>query len=288
MAALEETRLEPNLIANLRDKSPLVYHLTNFVTVNDCANITLAIGASPVMSLSPEEAASMASFASALVLNMGTPDQASLDSMLAAGAIAKDRGIPIIFDPVGVGATPYRQAYAKRIMDEVKPTIVKGNVAEIRFLAGQAAAMRGVDSLDKDGAGPACLELARQRGCIALATGAIDYVSDGSEIWAISGGCVLLGQVCGTGCMTASLAGSFAGSGVSALQAALGASLTMKLAGEHAAMACGHSPAETIPSSSKAPGPVGLGSFRIALHDAVCALTDADIKTGDRIQRVQQ
>lgn len=283
---MEKIIRDSQLIAAVRSTSPLVYHITNFVTVNDCANITLGIGASPVMSLGVAEAADMAGFASALVLNMGTPDEQVIASMLAAGSVARQRGIPVVFDPVGAGATSYRQTLARRIMEELRPSIVKGNVAEIRFLAGLDSAMRGVDSLDADGAAEACSTLAQRYGCVAFSTGVVDCVSNGSDTVLVSGGLKLLGQLCGTGCMTASLCGSLSAVGKGAFAAALTASLAMKRCGELAALTCGSQPEATIPSNASTRGPVGLGSFRIALLDAVCALQDSDLNLSGRLQRV--
>lgn len=284
---METSQRYAGLIAAVRSASPLVHQLTNFVTVNDCANITLAIGASPVMSLSPDEAADMGGFAAAVVLNMGTPTRDWLASALAAGAAAKRRGAPVVFDPVGVGATPFRREVGAEVMAKVKPDIVKGNIAEIRFLAGLEASMRGVDSLDSAGAPAACAALARASGCVALATGELDCVSDGTETWEIAGGCKILGQLCGTGCMTAALAGGFAGSGAPALVAALAASLAMKTAGERAAAALGSRPELALPSAPGKPGPVGLGGLRAAMLDAVCALADGDLDFVGRLRRVQ-
>jgi hydroxyethylthiazole kinase len=283
---MENFALPRNIIATVRRTRPLVYHLTNFVTVNDCANLTLAIGASPVMTLGAGEAAEMAGFASALVLNMGTPDEQSIASMMAAGKVARERGIPIVFDPVGAGVTAYRQALARRIMEEIGPGIVKGNLGEIRWLAGLHAAMRGVDSLDLEGAAVACRTLARRYSCVAFATGESDCVSDGADTWMSSGGCALLGHLCGTGCMTASLCASLAATGERPVAAALAASVSMKRAGEMAAVKCGSAAGTTIPSGAGSRGPVGLGSFRQALLDAVCALQDSDLDPGSRIRHV--
>ena len=135
-----------DLFAHLREKRPLVHHITNYVTVNDCANITISVGAAPVMADAPEEVCEMVSFADALVLNIGTLNKGQIESMVLAGGMANDRGVPIILDPVGAGATHYRTESAQRLLDELKITILKGNAGEIGILAGAEASVRGVDS----------------------------------------------------------------------------------------------------------------------------------------------
>ena len=132
-----------DIMKKVRTACPLVHHITNTVTINDCANATLAIGASPAMVPSVEEAPELAALASALVLNIGTATVPEIEGMLAAGKVAKKRGIPIVFDPVGVGAMPYRQMTVRRILEEIGPTVIKGNAAEMSFLAGLKSEQRG-------------------------------------------------------------------------------------------------------------------------------------------------
>jgi hydroxyethylthiazole kinase len=254
------------IIELLRSKSPLIHHITNFVTMNDCANATLAVGGSPVMVSSAEEAPQMAALASALVLNMGTSDDANLAAMLAAGRVAKDRGIPVVFDPVGAGATAFRQRVSLRVMEEIRPDIVKGNAAELSFLGGLKSAQRGVDSLQTAKA-EAMFAVASRFGCVAVATGEDDCVCDGAELWAVRGGNPTLGRVCGTGCMGASVIASLAAvSGGAYLHASLSGCLAMKLAGEEA---------ERIAQAARPGGAPGLSTFRWALMDALGWLDDA-------------
>jgi hydroxyethylthiazole kinase len=273
------------LIETLRSASPLIHHITNYVTMNDCANATLAVGASPVMVSSPEEAPQMAALASALVLNMGTPDEACIRAMLSAGRTAKDRGIPIVFDPVGAGATPFRQTLSLKIMEELRPDIVKGNAAELSFLGGLKSAQRGVDSLESAKT-EAMFAVASRYACIAVATGEADYICDGVELYMVRGGNPTLGRVCGTGCMSASVlaamaAGMAVGMGTTSsgsyLRAALSSCLTMKLAGEEAERTVLAALPAAAPSalSAAAPGIApGLASFRVALMDALSRMDD--------------
>jgi len=267
----------PNLtrdwLAETRNKGPLVHHLTNLVTINDCANVTLCLGASPVMSDSHEEADQLTALASALVLNMGTLNPPQVEAMVKAGLAAHQKGIPVVFDPVGAGATPYRQQTAKRIMDEVKPTIVKGNLAEIKFLVGLATTQKGVDNLDSGGATEAVLALAKTRHCIAAATGEVDFISDGVAVWSVTGGRAELGRVTGTGCMTASLIGGLAGAGADALTAAILGILVMDRAGEIAG--------KVFKDGQ------GMGHFRTGLFDAIGQLKDIDLLATERVRLVQ-
>lgn len=248
------------LIDQVRSKKPLVHHITNYVTANDCANITLAVGASPIMADALEEAADIARAASALVLNMGTLNRHTVLSMLAAGKAANKSGVPVIFDPVGAGASCLRNETAARILKEVKIGVLRGNISEIRFLAGLASAVRGVDAsaddLDSsvDAAGVA-KTLAARLNCVAAITGAIDVVSDGQTVISIRNGHLMLSNLTGTGCMCSSLIGSFCGAAPDAmLEATAGALLSMGIAGEIA---------------WEQAGADGNGSFRMALHNAV-------------------
>jgi hydroxyethylthiazole kinase len=256
-----------NVLKAVRAASPLIHHLTNFVTMNDCANATLAIGASPVMSAAEAEAPQLAAFSSALLINMGTPDEAQARAMLAAAQAAARKGIPLVFDPVGAGATAYRRELSARLLRECRPAIVKGNAAEIAFLAGIESAQRGVDSIepagDVEGRARAALALARRSGCVVLSSGETDIVANAESAWAVSGGRVELGSVCGSGCMLGSVSAALAAvCGKEGLfGTALAASLCFKLASESAASS----------------GARGLSSFRWAFMDALSLLRDEDL-----------
>ena len=257
------------LFSEIRAKKPLVHHITNYVTVNDCANITLAIGASPVMADAPEEAADIARIASALVLNMGTLNARTVASMLAAGKAANEAGVPVVFDPVGAGASAFRNQTAARILNEVKISVLRGNISEIRFLAGLRAETKGVDAAESDMRGTAssvalAKELAARLGCVIAITGAVDVVSDGEKTVFIQNGHPKLSELTGTGCMCSSLIGSFCGTAPHIpLEATIAALLSMGIAGEIA---------------YEAAGLRGNGSFRAALHDAM-SLMNAEIIT---------
>lgn len=276
-------------LADLRARVPLVHHITNLVTINECANICLCLGASPVMSDDQADALELTALSGSLVLNQGTLNPTQVESMLACGALARSQGLPVVFDPVGAGATASRNTAAARIMQEVRPTIIKGNIGEVKFLAGAGGLVRGVDSLDTGEGGLAAVAaLALQQGCVVCATGRTDLVSDGQLTVAIRGGCAELGRICGTGCMISSLIGAFAAVQDSPLTAAVLGCLAMKRAGELALDRLMSAAATAVPTTAIATDPEslasragqtwGLASFRVALFDALQRLDDAGLE----------
>ena len=200
------------VLKKISNEKPLVHHLTNYVTVNLVANVTLSTGALPVLAHAREEVEEMANLASALVLNIGTLDPGQIDSMLLAGRRANERGIPIILDPVGAGATSLRTRTAERLLSELDIAAVVGNAGEIATLAGLDAEVRGVESLAGD-ARSAALQAARSLGVTVAATGPVDYVSDGTRTLAVSNGHALMGRVVGSGCASTAVVGCFAAVG---------------------------------------------------------------------------
>jgi hydroxyethylthiazole kinase len=249
-----------NLIENVRNKKPLVHHITNYVTVNDCANITLAIGASPVMADETEDAIDISAISSAVVFNMGTLNSRTIPAMLASGKTANKKGIPVVFDPVGVGASGLRNKTAEKLLNEVKFAVVRGNISEIRCLAGLQSETKGVDASETDISNSNDTEtvvknLAKKLNCVVAVTGKIDVISDGKKVVTIQNGVSMLGNLTGTGCMCSSLIGSFIGANSDKVfESAVEAILSMGIAGEIAFEKAGH---------------LGNGSFRAALHDAM-------------------
>jgi len=228
------------LLEKIREKGPLVHHLTNYVTVNDCANITLAIGASPVMADDINEVKDMVSLASSLVINIGTLNSRTVESMLAAGKKANERGIPVILDPVGAGATPYRTEIAKKILGDIKLSVIRGNISEIKALCGLDSVTKGVDAAeaisdDKDKIS-AEMDFARKAAkklkAIIAITGAIDIITNGECLYTVENGHKIMSRVTGTGCMCSSLIGSCLGTGEDSLTAALSGVAAMGIAGE--------------------------------------------------------
>lgn len=237
----------------LQQKRALIHHITNYVTVNDCANVVLAIGASPIMADEISEVEEMVALCDALVLNIGTANERTIASMIKAGKMANAKGIPVVLDPVGVGATSFRHHSVAQLMEAIRFSVIRGNMAEIKTIAGLEAKSAGVDSLEEeesDGSKIA-LRLAQTLHCVVAITGKIDSVSDGNVSFSLDNGDVALSKVTGTGCMSTSLIGSFLGASHNALASAVAGILTMSIAGE-------------VAQKSQ-----GIGTFRTSLIDAI-------------------
>jgi hydroxyethylthiazole kinase len=255
-------------LLQLRERKPLVHQITNYVVMNETANATLALGGLPVMAHAPEEVEEMVGLASALVLNIGTLSSHWIEAMLLAGRAANAREIPVVLDPVGAGATAYRTDTARRILDEVRVTVLRGNAGEVATLAGVDAEVRGVESMTI-GLEPAALAAgaARQLGVVASVTGSIDHVSDGERTLAVANGDPLLATVTGTGCISSALTGCFlAAKPEEPLEAATEALAALGVAAEGAAAGAG-----------------GPGTFHARLYDALAAL---DPDTLDECARI--
>jgi hydroxyethylthiazole kinase len=250
-------------LRSLRERKPLIHQITNYVVMNETANATLALGALPVMAHAREEVEEMVALAGALVLNIGTLSPDWVEAMLLAGRAANARGVPVVLDPVGVGATTYRTDTAKKILDEVSVSVLRGNAGEVATLVGVDAEVRGVESIG-DAGDPAELarSAARQLGVVASVTGPVDHVSDGEQVIAIANGHPFLATITGTGCMSSAITGCFLAVADSPLDAATEALVAFGVAGEDAAR--------------EAKGP---GSFHVALYDALAAL-DPDALDG--------
>lgn len=248
------------LLEQVRDKVPLIHNITNYVTVNDVANAILAIGASPIMADAIEEAADITAVSSALVLNIGTLNGRTVESMISAGKKANSLGIPVIFDPVGAGASCLRSDVTRTILESVKISILRGNLSEISFTAGLSASTKGVD-VSKEDEKHDIVSVARkaaaQWDCIAAVTGAVDVIAGPGRLVKIRNGNKMLSRVTGTGCMTTALVGAFAGAGQDPFAAAAGGVASMGIAGELA---------------FEAAGKTGTGSYHIAIIDALSCL----------------
>lgn len=203
------------LLALVRERRPLVHHLANFVTMQAVASATRAIGALPVMAMAHDDAEEVAAAADALVLSLGTPTPERLEVMLAAGHVASVRGIPIVLDPVGVGATRFRTTAAGRLLDELRVTVVRANAGEAAALLGRRGLVRGVESVatmesvGETGAAALAAALARERGCVAAVTGEWDHVADAGRILVVENGHPWLQAIPGTGCMVTGVIGAF-------------------------------------------------------------------------------
>ena len=265
-----------NAIKNVRQKKPLVHHITNYVTVNDCANIVLAIGGSPVMADDAYEVEDIVSAASALVINIGTLNKRTVESMMKAGKKANEIGIPVILDPVGAGASKFRKNTALNLINQIKFSIIRGNLAEIKTLSGMDSNTKGVDSEETESSDAKNIAkyLAQKLNTVIAITGVIDYVSDGRKIFSLKNGNKMLSSVTGTGCMCTSLIGAYCGVSNNYLLAAAAGILTMSIAGEKAY--------ENLSKDNS-----GSGSFRVNLINAVYNFSGMDFKKRGKIYEEQ-
>ncbi|MFO8002021.1 MAG: hydroxyethylthiazole kinase [Marinilabilia sp.] len=250
-----------NHLLQLREQSPLVHNITNYVAMNNTANALLSIGASPVMAHAPEEMEAMAGIASALVLNIGTLSKEWIDGMLIAGKTASNRGIPVVLDPVGAGATPYRTQSCHRIIGECHPSIIRGNASEIMALISSDVKTKGVDSTESsEKALELAKTLAKETGTVVSISGPKDLITDGNDVISIHNHVPLMPKITGMGCTASSLTGAFAATGDDNMSSAAVAMAIMAVAGEMAVMA--------------AQGP---GSFQMHFLDSLYNMTDLDI-----------
>ncbi len=220
-------------LESIRKTSPLIHNITNFVAMNNTANGLLAIGASPVMAHSIDEVADMAFIASALVINIGTLEKDWVYSMLLAAKTAKANNTPLVFDPVGAGATPYRTDVCKQIIDECNPSIIRGNASEIMALSNKNSTTKGVDSTDSSDAALDCAcHLAKKTGSVVVISGDTDYITDGNHTLTVKNGNPLMARVTGMGCTATAIVGAFAAVNPDMLHAAAHGMAVMGIAGE--------------------------------------------------------
>ncbi|MDU5723097.1 MAG: hydroxyethylthiazole kinase [Clostridium butyricum] len=266
------------LLNRLKNKKPLIHNITNYVTVNDCANILLAIGASPIMADDLKESADITSIASALVINIGTLNERTIESMIASGKKANELNIPVVLDPVGAGASSFRNETTKRILEEIKISVLRGNMSEIKFIAGLECETKGVDASesdlksDSDEGVRVAKSLAKRFNCIVAITGVCDIVSDGEKSVTIANGTKMLSNVTGTGCMTTALVGGYLGACETKEDlfiAAISGIVSMGICGEIA---------------EERAGSIGLGSFHMAIIDAVSNLDEEDLLKRSKIK----
>jgi hydroxyethylthiazole kinase len=244
---------------------PLVHQITNVVVTNDSANLTLGFGALPVMAYAIEEVAEMAAIAQALVLNIGTLSSEEIAAMLVAGRAAGDKGIPIVLDPVGAGATRFRTESALTLLRELPITVLRGNRGEIGALVGSGE-VRGVEATGSEDPHEVAKAARDRFGVTVAVTGPTDVIVGLDRTLLVDNGDPLLGRITGSGCMSTAAIGIFNGiGGDPALQTAL-ALATYGLAAERAAV--------------DAPGP---GTFRSRLLDEVAALREKGVE-GVRIR----
>ena len=214
---MDKTALSTAL-RNVRSTTPLVHCITNYVTVNDCANALLACGGSPIMSDEPEDVADIQTICGGLVLNIGTLNAQTIAGMRVAGARATELGHPIVLDPVGAGASALRTRTAGELLDAYGVKVIRGNMSEMKALAGAATTTRGVDvnpddAVTEDNLAESAAfakDLAATTGAVVAITGAIDLVADAGRAVAIRNGTPIMGKITGTGCMLSCVTAAYA------------------------------------------------------------------------------
>lgn len=266
------------ILYRVREKEPLVQCITNFVTVNDCANIILAAGGSPSMAHIKEEAAEAVRGADALVCNMGAVED--WEAMILAGRQANALGIPVILDPVAAGGTMFRREIAKKLLQEISFSVIRGNASEIRSLAGEGVTGKGVDAALADAVTEKNLietvqtieMLAKRTKSVIAVSGKMDLVSDGEHTIFIKNGCATMSRITGSGCMVTSLIGVFSGAmPESPLTAAAAGLAVMGIAGEAA-------------ERRRLENRTGNATFRNDLIDAVFNFTERQWKEEVKIE----
>jgi len=267
------------IFMNVRQKCPLVHNITNYVTVNDCANMLLACGGSPIMADDPDDAVDITAICGGLNINIGTLNQRTIPSMLAAGKQANQLGHPVVLDPVGAGASRLRTDTAFRLMKEVKFTVIRGNISEIKTLSCGIGTTRGVDAdaADKvteenlDKAVAFVMDFARHTGAIIAVTGAIDIVADKDRAFCIRNGHPMMSSITGTGCQLSALITAF-------VTANPNTPLTATAAAICAMGLCGEIAHQRLTQTD------GNSSYRNYIIDAMYRLTPETLEKGARYE----
>lgn len=275
-----ENSIFDGIFETVREKLPLVHCITNYVTVNDCANMLLACGGSPIMADDSLEVEEVTSLCKALVINIGTLNARTVESMIKAGKKANALGHPVIFDPVGIGASQFRRETAFKLMEAIQFTVIRGNISEIKTIYKGTGMTQGVDACEADEVTESNLEetinfarsLSQQTGAIIAITGAIDLVVNEKEAYAIKNGHALMAKVTGTGCMLTSVIGGFvAACPEQALKAVVAAISAMGLCGELAY--------EKMLAQGS-----GTGSYKVYLIDYMSQMNTKLFREGQKIE----
>lgn len=271
--------MQNDILKRIQEQRPIVHCITNSVTINDCANILLAAGASPIMADEAEEMEDMEKIASALVLNIGTLSRRTVESMHIAGRAANAQGIPVVLDPVGVGATTVRLEAANRLLENVRFAAIRGNISEIKTLDEQTRSSHGVDAAAEDTnaaddlAGPLALarRLAKRLDTVIVISGAVDVLAEPTgRALHVRNGDALMGRVTGTGCMSTAILAACAAVSEDKLTAACTAACAMGVAGEIAKRRLSELD--------------GNASYRNYLIDAIFHLTDEALEQEARYE----
>ncbi|ALU13928.1 hydroxyethylthiazole kinase ThiM [Eubacterium limosum] len=268
-----------NIFENTQRKPQLVHNITNYVTVNDCANILLAMGSSPIMADDIKEVEEITTICSALVLNIGTLNSRTVESMIAAGKKANELGHPVVLDPVGAGASKLRTETTHRLLKEVKFSVIRGNISEIKTVYAGAGTTKGVDADVKDAVTAETLdatialakELAERTGAVIAITGAMDLIADAKKAYVVKNGHCDMSKITGTGCMLSAMTAAYvAANPEKVLEAAVCAVASMGIAGE-------------LASRQVTNNQMGTGSLRTLIIDNISTMTGNTIETYAKI-----
>ena len=256
-------------IEAIRASSPLVHNITNYVTMNPCANALLALGASPVMAHALEEVEEMTALASALVVNIGTLSGPWIEAMCLAVKVAAEGGIPVVLDPVGAGATRFRTETARMLATLAPPAVIRGNASEIMSLCKRGSGARGVDSRDSSAAAlESARELAREYGCVVSVSGATDYIADSEgRLARVNNSVEMMTRITGMGCVASAITAAFCAVGSDCFASAAAAMATVGIAGEIGAA-----------------GSSGPGTLESRFIDALYNLSGGDIEGNLRME----
>lgn len=258
-------------IRQVREQSPLVLNITNYVVMNNTANALLAAGASPIMAHATEETEDMVAICGSTVINIGTLDRFTVEAMLKAIQTANKLSKPVILDPVGAGASTYRDETLKKIFEAGTPGFIRGNASEIMALSGLSIQSKGVDSSESSlDSLSAATNLSRKYGCIVTVSGQTDIVTNGKETVMLKNGSPLMGKVTGLGCTATAITGAFAAIQPNPLEAAVCAAAFMGICGEIAA------------EMSQGPG-----TLQLHLYDTLYNLTEKQVQSRLRIEKIQ-
>ena len=268
------------VLENVRIKKPLVHNITNYVTVNDCANMILAIGGSPIMADDILEVEEITSICNALVINIGTLNSRTVEAMIIAGKTANKLNIPVILDPVGAGASKFRTSTTLRLLKEIKFTVIRGNISEIKTLALGTSSTIGVDANESDKVTGDNLrevidfskKLSKETGAVIAITGANDIISSENQSYLIKNGNEYMSRITGTGCMLSSIIGALCGANKeNPLYATTVAVAAMGLCGELAY--------EKVIERKE-----GTGSFKVYLIDSMSNLNYKTLEGGINVE----
>lgn len=269
-----------DIFENTKKKPQLVHNITNYVTVNDCANILLAMGSSPIMADDIAEVEEITSICSALVINIGTLNSRTIEAMIAAGKKANALGHPVILDPVGAGASALRTETTYRLLKEVKFSVIRGNISEIKTVNDGAGTTKGVDADEKDivsaetldGAIELAKKISAKTGAVIAITGAIDIIADSERAYTVKNGHPDMSRITGTGCMLSAMTGAYAAANKEKLLEAVACSVCiMGLAGELAA--------RRVMNNQ-----LGTGSLRTYIIDMVSTMTADALEASAKVE----